>query len=250
MDNRIILSFLSLSTHNTLSDTLALRQLSRYRQRNNEFASSSPEFVGVVRRRCSQRNRRRCCLHCITHCSFLRWKLTNSLFLCLRRCAKSRTRTHPSLLRTCQIGRTEDEHREERIKQTEIQDGKNFRRRRCTRENRPTHSPLATIVHDEVLMVRSWHVSWIRFRRQDEWAAAERGRPPWWTSWSWPPHPWPPHTPGTSFSVCNLSDDPGGDNHRTQLSGIHPGYSCKEGRRVEDGLLLEFPCTPTMTRTM
>jgi hypothetical protein len=32
------------------------------------------------------------------------------------------------------------------------------------------------------------------------------------------------------------------------LSGIHPGYSCKEGRRAEDGLLLEFPCTPTRTR--
>jgi hypothetical protein len=30
--------------------------------------------------------------------------------------------------------------------------------------------------------------------------------------------------------------------------GIHPGYSCKEGRRVEDRLLLEFPCTPTRTR--
>jgi hypothetical protein len=34
------------------------------------------------------------------------------------------------------------------------------------------------------------------------------------------------------------------------LSGIHPGYSCKEGRRVEDGLLVEFPCTPTRTRAM
>jgi hypothetical protein len=33
-----------------------------------------------------------------------------------------------------------------------------------------------------------------------------------------------------------------------KLSGIHPGYSCKEGGRVEDGLLLEFPCTPTKTR--
>jgi hypothetical protein len=32
------------------------------------------------------------------------------------------------------------------------------------------------------------------------------------------------------------------------LSGIHPGYSCKEGRIVEDGLLVEFPCTPTRTR--
>jgi hypothetical protein len=34
------------------------------------------------------------------------------------------------------------------------------------------------------------------------------------------------------------------------VSGIHPGYSCKEGRRVEDELLLEFPCTPTRTRSM
>jgi hypothetical protein len=25
------------------------------------------------------------------------------------------------------------------------------------------------------------------------------------------------------------------------VSGILPGYSCKEGRRVEDGLLVEFP---------
>jgi hypothetical protein len=37
---------------------------------------------------------------------------------------------------------------------------------------------------------------------------------------------------------------------RTCLSGIHPGYSCKEGGRVEDGLLLEFPCTPTRTRSV
>jgi hypothetical protein len=34
------------------------------------------------------------------------------------------------------------------------------------------------------------------------------------------------------------------------LSGIHPRYSCKEGGRVEDGLLLEFPCTPTRTRSV
>jgi ribonuclease HI len=33
-----------------------------------------------------------------------------------------------------------------------------------------------------------------------------------------------------------------------KLSGILPGYSCKEGRIVEDGLLVEFPCTPTRTR--
>jgi transposase InsO family protein len=44
--------------------------------------------------------------------------------------------------------------------------------------------------------------------------------------------------------------------HKKTLSGIHPGYSCKEGRIVEDGLLVEFPvlllglalCTPTRTR--
>jgi hypothetical protein len=34
------------------------------------------------------------------------------------------------------------------------------------------------------------------------------------------------------------------------LSGIHPGYSCKEGGKVEDGLLLEFPCTPTRSRSV
>jgi hypothetical protein len=35
------------------------------------------------------------------------------------------------------------------------------------------------------------------------------------------------------------------DKH--MVSGIHPGYSCKEGGRVEDRFLLEFPCTPTRT---
>jgi hypothetical protein len=35
-----------------------------------------------------------------------------------------------------------------------------------------------------------------------------------------------------------------------KLSGILPGYSCKEGRIVEDGLLVEFPCTPTRTRSV
>jgi hypothetical protein len=34
------------------------------------------------------------------------------------------------------------------------------------------------------------------------------------------------------------------------LSGILPGYSCKEGRIVEDGLLVEFSCTPTRTRSV
>jgi hypothetical protein len=32
--------------------------------------------------------------------------------------------------------------------------------------------------------------------------------------------------------------------------GHTPGYSCKEGRIVEDGLLVEFPCTPTRTRSV
>jgi hypothetical protein len=40
------------------------------------------------------------------------------------------------------------------------------------------------------------------------------------------------------------------DYAATRVSGIHPGYSCKEGRRVEDGLLLEFPCTPTRTHSV
>jgi hypothetical protein len=35
-----------------------------------------------------------------------------------------------------------------------------------------------------------------------------------------------------------------------ELSGIHPGYSCKGGGSVEDKLLVEFPCTPTRTRSM
>jgi hypothetical protein len=40
------------------------------------------------------------------------------------------------------------------------------------------------------------------------------------------------------------------DTPEPRLSGIHSGYSCKERRRVEYGLLLEFPCTPTRTRAM
>jgi hypothetical protein len=35
-----------------------------------------------------------------------------------------------------------------------------------------------------------------------------------------------------------------------EVSGILPWYSCKEGRIVEDGLLVEFPCTPTRTRSV
>jgi hypothetical protein len=41
--------------------------------------------------------------------------------------------------------------------------------------------------------------------------------------------------------------EPGSQGMVKLLSGIHPGYSCKEGRIVEDGLLVEFPCTPTRT---
>jgi hypothetical protein len=40
------------------------------------------------------------------------------------------------------------------------------------------------------------------------------------------------------------------DGQRLVLSGILPGYSCEEGGRVEDGLLLEFLCTPTRTRSV
>jgi hypothetical protein len=41
-----------------------------------------------------------------------------------------------------------------------------------------------------------------------------------------------------------------GDGRTATVSGIHPGYSCKEGRIVEDRLLVEFPCTPTRTRSV
>jgi hypothetical protein len=51
------------------------------------------------------------------------------------------------------------------------------------------------------------------------------------------------HTPGqTNVYQLKTADE--------KVSGILPGYSCKEGRRVEDGLLLEFPCTPTRTRSV
>jgi hypothetical protein len=48
-------------------------------------------------------------------------------------------------------------------------------------------------------------------------------------------------TVGTIYTKMQMQDF---------LSGILPGYSCKEGGRVEDGLLLEFPCTPTRTRSV
>jgi hypothetical protein len=37
---------------------------------------------------------------------------------------------------------------------------------------------------------------------------------------------------------------------KSVVSGILPGYTYKEGRIVEDGLLVEFPCTPTRTRSV
>jgi hypothetical protein len=43
---------------------------------------------------------------------------------------------------------------------------------------------------------------------------------------------------------------PASDFFKGLLSGILPGYSCKEGGRVEDRLLVEFPCTPTRTRSV
>jgi hypothetical protein len=42
----------------------------------------------------------------------------------------------------------------------------------------------------------------------------------------------------------------GSSSELWKLSGIHPVYLCKEGGRVEDGLLLEFPYTPTRTRSV
>jgi hypothetical protein len=40
------------------------------------------------------------------------------------------------------------------------------------------------------------------------------------------------------------------DSSYRWVSGILPGYSCKKGRIVEAGLLVEFPCTPTRTRSV
>jgi hypothetical protein len=76
---------------------------------------------------------------------------------------------------------------------------------------------------------------------------------------SWRPMPSAPpapshsaHSAGPSFSftspkVQHLTYI---ENPQPPLSGIHPGYSCKEGRIVEDGLLVEFPCTHTRTRSV
>jgi hypothetical protein len=56
---------------------------------------------------------------------------------------------------------------------------------------------------------------------------------------------------GNSFrSSPRSGTDCGGRSTTAGVSGIHPGYSCKEGRIVEDGLLVEFPCTPTRTRSV
>jgi hypothetical protein len=59
---------------------------------------------------------------------------------------------------------------------------------------------------------------------------------------------WPDEVPGVPMALTRvgLRRNPG-RTCRRRVSGIHPGYSCKEGGRVEDGLLLEFPCTPTRT---
>jgi hypothetical protein len=64
------------------------------------------------------------------------------------------------------------------------------------------------------------------------------------------------HGASTSHQAHGLGDESSDseneefDDARSTLSGIHPGYSCKEGRIVEDGLLVEFPCTPTRTRSV
>jgi hypothetical protein len=57
-----------------------------------------------------------------------------------------------------------------------------------------------------------------------------------------------PHPPQSTLPVLAISLPT--TMLECPLSGIHPGYSCKEGGRVEDGLLLEFPCTPTRTRSV
>jgi hypothetical protein len=55
----------------------------------------------------------------------------------------------------------------------------------------------------------------------------------------------------TYFCTANTSSPRRGAAEPSKgVSGIHPGYSCKEGGRVEDRLLLEFPCTPTRTRSV
>jgi hypothetical protein len=66
------------------------------------------------------------------------------------------------------------------------------------------------------------------------------------------------HVPTTSTTVVDgpsptptmTNQDQGEATVEGEVSGILPGYSCKEGRIVEDGLLVEFPCTPTRTRSV
>jgi hypothetical protein len=54
----------------------------------------------------------------------------------------------------------------------------------------------------------------------------------------------------TTLAFRSSSSNPSYSAMLLVLSGILPGYSCKEGRIVEDGLLVEFPCTPTRTRSV
>jgi hypothetical protein len=55
---------------------------------------------------------------------------------------------------------------------------------------------------------------------------------------------------GDFSAQCPLHANVSAMASRATLSGILPGYSCKEEGRVEDGFLLEFPCTPTRTRSV
>jgi hypothetical protein len=53
--------------------------------------------------------------------------------------------------------------------------------------------------------------------------------------------------PADGAEVAGVGREVVGVEKEVAVSVIHPGYSCKEGRKVEDRLLLEFPCTPTRT---
>jgi hypothetical protein len=55
---------------------------------------------------------------------------------------------------------------------------------------------------------------------------------------------------GSSNSLVARFAEDMSKQEKMLMSGIHPGYSCKEGRIVEDGLLVEFPCTPTRNRSV
>jgi hypothetical protein len=54
----------------------------------------------------------------------------------------------------------------------------------------------------------------------------------------------------TEEGFAEVDEDRGVEDAVGVLSGILPRYSCEEGRIVEDGLLVEFPCTPTRTRSV